>query len=1217
MLIDEYTIWGICSKCTVETLLPEYRAMVEEKQTHASILYWDAQNEANDTSDGKKVDWPVTGNAIRQLLSERVDIAERHWDNGWSNPVDDTSPVEYHPYPFIGGANIDCLASQNNKQPWNSGANGSEYDANPKIVNEYASLWLNRVGEPTSISKKNYDKLIPNSTAEERFELYTTSTAWLTEFYRSGRNIAGIQHFVGLSYAKPGQSGATGDILMPDLSNPEIRPMIKDRLKSAFAPLGIIISNYELTIGQGDFTYPVILVNDYNYDVTVPVTFKVTSGETVLANETREMSVKQAGTAGEDIATENFDFTVPASTLADKAEINVEASYVLDGEKVYSLRTLTYDDAARPLSASIAQGKPVTASSESKSDGNLKEKAVDGDPSTRWGAEYRGGADISTPWITIDCEDTYDFVRLQVLWETAVPGAYEVQISDDGETFTTIATVNNVLKTGQNIDLSGRGRYLKIQALSCATEYAISAYEIYLWGDKVEPEPAPTPENVSLNKTVTASSESIYFGNPKEYAVDGDASTRWGSQYRSPTNDYVNPWLAVDFGGFYEISSVNIKFEWARPTEFEIQYSLDGENYAVAKTVSSPAGNTLLTYDFAAPFTARYLKIKANGCVQIGADNYGMSIFELEAMGLPATVCSASGSIEFVREEGTAPYDSNRAILTVFPRGGSEAIAQQYIESDSTSAASVPLEFTLPVGEYDYCITKNGYLQHHGALTVDENGTNSFGGIILTAGDIKGSFTDLHGDGVIDVYDFIRLLRGFDPAAVAELKEAVDINEDRLITIEDLASIKAGFGKSADKVYNPSVPNAPEKSVTDTFSSIYFSGKTSKNPLEYAVGETMNFTVNLYGDGEVISAPYFKYIITADDGTDVTGYATGTMGVLNVSASCSVPGYVRLRVYPCDSNKNVISSNVSIFEGGAGCGFSEVTQTKTEPADFDTFWSTQMAALNAVTPTATEKVAVDNHGKTGFDVYDVKIACVDGSRPVSGYITVPQNAESGSLKLKMEYQGYGVDTAYISAQSGYITFYVNPHGIENGRESAYYSNLASTEIADGGLKSFGFVGNDTPENVYFKNMILRDCQGLRYLMTEYADLWNGKDVLITGGSMGAFQATAVAALMKDYVTSLNISIPWMCDVGSEDAGRLGGWRPSYCEAIGYYDTVNFAKRVTANTTITAGLGDYICPPSGITSLYNAMTCARTLTFIQNKTHSYNPPEQFTYTVSAQ
>ena len=226
MLIDEYTIWGICSKCTVETLLPEYRAMVEEKQTHASILYWDAQNEANDASGNKKVDWPVTGNAIRQLLSERVDIAERHWDNGWSNPVDDTSPVEYHPYPFIGGANIDCLASQNNKQPWNSGANGSEYDANPKIVNEYASLWLNRVGEPTSISKKNYDKLIPTSTTEERFELYTTSTAWLTEFYRSGRNIAGIQHFVGLSYAKPGQSGATGDILMPDLSNPEIRPMI-------------------------------------------------------------------------------------------------------------------------------------------------------------------------------------------------------------------------------------------------------------------------------------------------------------------------------------------------------------------------------------------------------------------------------------------------------------------------------------------------------------------------------------------------------------------------------------------------------------------------------------------------------------------------------------------------------------------------------------------------------------------------------------------------------------------------------------------------------------------------------------------------------------------------------------------------------------------------------------------------------------------------------
>jgi hypothetical protein len=51
-------------------------------------------------------------------------------------------------------------------------------------------------------------------------------------------------------------------------------------------------------------------------------------------------------------------------------------------------------------------------------------------------------------------------------------------------------------------------------------------------------------------------------------------------------------------------------------------------------------------------------------------------------------------------------------------------------------------------------------------------------------------------------------------------------------------------------------------------------------------------------------------------------------------------------------------------------------------------------------------------------------------------------------------------------------------------------------------------------------------------------------------------------------------------------GRLKGWRPDYTSALGYYDTVNLAKRIRATTNITAGLGDYVCPPSGVSVLYN-------------------------------
>jgi len=1211
MMVDEYAIWGKCSKCTEEMLLPEYRAMVEEKQTNACVLYWDAQNEANSVDGSTKVDWPVTGNAIRQLISERVDIAERHWDNGWSNPVDDTQPVEYHPYPFISGANIDCLNTQDNTQPWNAGANGSN-NVNPKIVNEYASLWLNRVGEPTSISAKNYDKLIPNSTTEERFELYTTSTAWLTEFYRSGRNIAAIQHFVGLSYAKPGQEGATGDILMPDLSNPQIRPLIKDRLKSSFAPLGIILAKYNLDMGPGAGKYPIVLVNDYNHDITdLPVTFTVTSGDKTIHTETRKYSLKEAGTTGEDIVKDTFDYVLPIGLLEDGAKIDVKASYTLDGEEVYSLRTVSYDAAARSTDTSISQGKTVTVSSESPGNGNPKEYAVDGDTSTRWGGQYREPiSDTETPWICIDLGKPYKLLRSQVEWETAMPTAYEIQVSNDGVDFETVATVDAVVKNGQKIDFDATARYVKIQALGCATNYSISIFEWYIWGDPTEEEEEPAvPANVTTGKTVTVSTESLSTNasnnQPKENAVDGDESTRWGSQYRSPYYDINSPWICVDMEEIYKVSSLRIKFEAARPVKFHVQTSLDGENFTTVSTFDTPKSGW---NEYEIDGTGRYIKILAEECIAISGTVYGMSIFEIEAYGVPVTSEKITGSIILEREDGNLPYSDNFALLTVFAKGTKDVLVQKTLESSTTASAP---EFTieLPLGEYDYCIVKNGYLQHNGVLTIGDEGA-SFGEIKMIPGDIKGNTSDFHGDGIVDIDDFIRILRGFSSDVDASVRSAVDVNEDRVVNVSDLAIIKSNFGsKVSGTVYYPETEAPVTKSIEDTFSKVYFLGDTDKNPLEYKKDEKMVFEVKLYGDGEVISAPYFKYEITADDGQSSQGYVEAPLGKATIEASCSTSGYVRLKVMPCDAEKNFISaSNISIFEGGACADFDGIEQSMTEPEDFDEFWAEQVALLDDVTPVATESKLVSGHNHADFDVYDVKITCVDGSRPVSGYISVPKNAAAGSLKLKAVYQGYGVDTAYITCNAGYITFYMNPHGIENNREAQYYADLKAGE-----LSGFGFSGNTPAENSYFRNMLLRDLQGVRYLKSTYADLWNGVDLEIQGGSMGAFQATAIAALLGDEATKLDIQIPWMCDAGAETKGRINGWRPSYCDDLRYYDTVNFAKRVKAPVKITAGLGDYICPPSGITVLYKAITSDKTLTFIQNKTHGYNPVEVISYT----
>lgn len=389
---------------------------------------------------------------------------------------------------------------------------------------------------------------------------------------------------------------------------------------------------------------------------------------------------------------------------------------------------------------------------------------------------------------------------------------------------------------------------------------------------------------------------------------------------------------------------------------------------------------------------------------------------------------------------------------------------------------------------------------------------------------------------------------------------------------------------------------------------LYFTGVTDKAALSYAVGEDMIFTIAMHSGENLVSAPYFKYEITADDGTSVSGYTDGSSGIATLTASCSVPGFVKVTVMPCTSEKEIVTrEDIYPFYGGACAGFDKIVKSMDTPSDFDEFWAKQVKLLDNVPASPTMQKLYEKHSYSQYDVYDVSIPSINGSKPTIGYVTVPKNSTQGSLKIRVMFMGYGVSPALIMPEPGYITFCINPHGIDNGMHSLYYKIFANNE-----LSGFGFSGNENPEKSYFRDMILRDIQGVRYIKENYKYLWNGKDLEVAGASMGAFQATAVAALMKDDITRVILDIPWMCDLGSETKGRLGGWRPTYCSGLGYYDTVSFGKRVTAPTEITAGLGDYTCPPSGVAVLFNNLECEKKITFVQNRTHDYNPPKQTAY-----
>ncbi|MBB5868872.1 glucose/arabinose dehydrogenase [Allocatelliglobosispora scoriae] len=130
-----------------------------------------------------------------------------------------------------------------------------------------------------------------------------------------------------------------------------------------------------------------------------------------------------------------------------------------------------------PVTSNLALNQPVTASSVENA-GTPASAAVDGVGTTRWSSLA-----TDPQWIRVDLGQTRTVNRVKLTWEAAYATAYQVQISPDGTTWTTIQSV-----TGGNgaVDdltgLTGTGRYVRINGTTRATGYGYSLWEFEVYG---------------------------------------------------------------------------------------------------------------------------------------------------------------------------------------------------------------------------------------------------------------------------------------------------------------------------------------------------------------------------------------------------------------------------------------------------------------------------------------------------------------------------------------------------------------------------------------------------------------------------------------------------------------------------------------------------------------------------------------------------------------
>lgn len=153
-----------------------------------------------------------------------------------------------------------------------------------------------------------------------------------------------------------------------------------------------------------------------------------------------------------------------------------------------------------------------------------------------------------------------------------------------------------------------------LKAVAIKDGYINSSYSatvISIEGDKVYGN-----DNVAMKKNVIASSENS--GNSAFMAVDGDSATRWQAS-KAEDDEY----LQIDLGEEKSINRVTINWEAAYAEKYEIQVSLDGEEWTRVARENGIAGE--ITSEFPAT-KARYVRMQG---IARGTE-YGYSIYEIQ-----------------------------------------------------------------------------------------------------------------------------------------------------------------------------------------------------------------------------------------------------------------------------------------------------------------------------------------------------------------------------------------------------------------------------------------------------------------------------------------------------------------------------------------------------------------------------------------------------------
>ena len=269
--------------------------------------------------------------------------------------------------------------------------------------------------------------------------------------------------------------------------------------------------------------------------------------------------------------------------------------------------------------------------------------------------------------------------------------------------------------------------------------------------------------------------------------------------------------------------------------------------------------------------------------------------------------------------------------------------------------------------------------------------------------------------------------------------------------------------------------------------------------------------------------------------------------------------------------------NNGFFAVGAAVAPANIGLSTPRPDDFDASWESKLSAqakipINPVlTPVQTDVAGVE------VNVFELDAL---GSH-THGYVAKPAREGKFPALIQLQYAGVYALNPHAAAQhaaKGWLAINVDSH------------DKLPSDASGNVPKNYQAIGNTDRDKSYFLNMYLRDSRALDYLVTRPD--WDGKAIVLMGGSMGGQQSLALAGLRPEKITSVLVCVPAGADTNGDLHGRKAGypnWPPDNPDAMKtalYFDTVNFAPHIHAPVMAGMGFIDTTSPPAGIWTMLN-------------------------------